>query len=621
MVRRFGVLMVVFSVAVLCAAWCDAEPGTSFYVSPAGNDGNPGTKEQPFQTITKARDAVRAISATASGDIVVNLAGGTYALDETLRFDSRDSGRNGHNIVYAALPGEMPVIGGGKSIKGWERDGDTRWKALVDVADLRQLYVNGIRAVRARGPVPEGVGRYGNLSFIDGDAGHTFPKEVAALPMVDWRNPADIEFGYYNSWGHMICKVKLIARDGSGGVKVAMQQPWFTLASRKEGVQIKLPAYIDNAFELLDEPGEWYLDKPAHVVYYVPRPGENLETASVVAPVLETLVEVRGTLDDPVHNIRFEGVTFADATWLSPNRQGHIDEQANFSFAPTNIFERDGLMVNLHNEYLKSPANVVLHAAHAIQFERCEFMRLGGAGLDLEYGSQDNIVSGCHFHDISGSAIQVGDVLKNDHHPDDARLIVRNNRITNNDIHHIGVEFQDSVGVFGGYVQETLIAHNEIHDLPYSGVSVGWGWGEEDAGGGGYVVIPFRYEQPTPARDNRIECNHIHDVMLLRNDGGGIYTLGNQPGTVIKDNHIHDNNKGGGPGGIYCDEGSGFIEITGNSVYNVETPMNYNNRSQDRIKTCREHDNHFGVKSGDAGFPQAVADGAGLEPAYRNGRH
>ena len=124
-----------------------------------------------------------------------------------------------------------------------------------------------------------------------------------------------------------------------------------------------------------------------------------------------------------------------------------------------------------------------------------------------------------------------------------------------------------------------------IRNLPYSGISVGWGWGEEDAGGGGYVNIQFRYSTPTPCGNNRIEFNHIHDVMRLRNDGGGIYTLGNQQGTIIRGNHIHDNNQGGGPGGIYLDEGSGFIEVTGNAVHNVETPMNYNNKVQNRIAT------------------------------------
>ena len=177
----------------------------------------------------------------------------------------------------------------------------------------------------------------------------------------------------------------------------------------------------------------------------------------------------------------------------------------------------------------------------SVRFERCTFTQLGGAGLDIEFGSQDNVVAGCRFCDISGTAVQVGDVLKDDHHPDDPRKIVKNNAVVNNYIHDCGVDYWGSVGVFAGYTEGTVIAHNEIASLPYSGISVGWGWGEEDAGGGNPdYQQPFKYDTPTPAKNNRIECNNIHGAMSKTDDGGGIYMLGNQPGTVIRGNHVHD---------------------------------------------------------------------------------
>jgi len=156
-----------------------------------------------------------------------------------------------------------------------------------------------------------------------------------------------------------------------------------------------------------------------------------------------------------------------------------------------------------------------------------------------------------------------------------------------------------------------LICH-----LPYTGISVGWGWGEEDAGGGApHYHQPFRYETPTPAKNNRIESNHIHHVMQELDDGGGIYTLSNQPGTIIRGNHIHDSR--GWPGGIYLDEGSAFIQVTGNSVNKVRRAMNFNNRSQNRIATCNVHDNFFGVPGKLPQAPTTVIDSAGLQPAYR----
>jgi hypothetical protein len=407
--------------------------------------------------------------------------------------------------------------------------------------------------------------------------------------------------------------VQSIKREGDHAV-VTMLQPYFTHARKKEGVQAGLPTYIENALELLDEPGEWYLDRPAKTVYYIPRPGEDMTKVEVIAPAIETLVELRGTLDKPVGHIRFEGITFRHGSWLRPSEIGHCEVQANLIVDSDrkDSFVRSEGLGNVHNENLKSPANVVCHAAKSIRFERCTFNQLGGAGLDIEYGSQDNTVSGCRFFDVSGSAVQIGDVLKNDHHPDDPRKIVKNNAVVNCYIHDCAVEYMGGVGVFGGYTEGTTIAHNEITRLPYSGISLGWGWGEEDAGGGSYKQ-PYIYDTPTPAKNNRIEMNNMHHVMRPMNDGGAIYILGNQPGTIIRGNYIHDNV--GTPGGIYLDEGSGFIEITGNLVYNVRTPMNYNNANQNRKATCKEHDNFFGAKPEAA---QSVVDHAGLEAPYRD---
>jgi len=603
-------MVVAIVLCVLSAAGPPATCGAAgeiqktFHVSPAGSDEAPGTETEPFGTVRKAGGAVRAVNHKMTGDIVVVLRGGSHAIGRTLVLDHRDSGTNGHNVVYKSHPGEAPVITGGRRIRGWQEDSGRRWKARATVDNFRQLYVNGVRARRARGGALRGAELVGKDGYTTTNA-----------EMADWGNPSDIELCYYVVWTHSRCKVKSIARQGDKAV-LTMAQPGFMLARNKEGVRVKLPSYVENALELLDEPGEWYLDRPKRTLYYIPRPGEDLKTAEVIAPALEKLIELRGTLKRPVHNIRFEGLTFADATWLGPSRIGHPDVQANFLPDPARLLKRMGTVTTVHNENIKSPSNIVCRAAKSIRFERCTFTRLGGGGIDLEYGAQDNVISGCRFHDISGTAIQIGDVLKDDHHPDDPRAVVRNNAVRNCVIHGCCVEYKGGVGIFVGYTDTTVIAHNEIFDLPYSGVSVGWGWGEEDAGGGSpNYHQPFRYKTPTPARGNRVEYNHIHHVMRERNDGGGIYTLSNQPGTIIRGNHIHDNK--GSPGGIYLDEGSGFIEVTGNCVYEVRRAMNFNNRAQNRTATCKVHDNFFDARPEPAGKLKRLIDTAGLEPAYR----
>ena len=590
--------------AVLFVASPGRSQQTAYYVSPGGNDSNAGTEAQPFKTLTKARETVRTVNKSMTRDIVVYLRGGTYAIDQPLLFEERDSGTNGHNVIYKSYAGEKASISGGRKIIGWERDSGNVWKARTDIPDFRQLYVNGVRAVRARGGLLPGAELYGRDGYKTSD-----------VNMATWGNQSDIEFIYDLEWERTICKVHHIAKEGSGAV-VTMLQPYFTLVRLKEGVRPTVPTYIENARELLDAPGEWYFDRAAQVVYYIPQVGEDVNSAEIMAPVVEKLLELRGSLDAPVHNIQFEGLTFCQASWLRPSQIGLVDLQANFVITPQNLIARaGGVVANLHNENRKSPSNVVLHAAKSIRFERCTFTQFGSGGIDLEYGSQDNLISGCKFYDLSGSAVQVGDVV--DHHPRDPREVVKNNQIVNNYIHDVAIQYAAGVGIFAGYTTGTVIARNEIRNLPYSGISVGWGWGEEDAGGGpDHYYQPFSYKEPTPSRDLRCEYNLIRNVMLERNDGGGIYTLGNMPGSVIRGNVIHDNV--GQPGGIYLDEGSGYIEVTGNVVYNVNKAMNYNNRAQNRIATCQEHDNYFDIKPTDRDFPKAVADKAGLEPAYRD---
>ena len=615
MVVRRAAVGALIGLPVVALSMFLAEPATAadvqqtFYVAPGGSDANPGTESKPLATVEGARDAVRRVNARMSGDVVVLLRGGTYRIDRTIVLDHRDSGTGGHHVIYQNYPGETPVVSGGRPITGWRPDAGGRWVAKPPPGDFRQLYVGGRRAVRARGGPLAGAELFGEDGY-----------RTTAAEMADWRNPADVELGYYVVWTHTRCKMQSIRRDGAGAI-VSMLQPHFNLARSKEGVRVELPSYVENAFELLDEPGEWYLDRPAEAVYYLPLPGEDMAEVEVIAPAVEKLLELRGTLDAPVRNLRFTGITFAEAGWLRPSRIGHADVQANFLIDPDKRLQRGGTVTTVHNENLKSPSNVVCRAARFVRFERCTFTRLGSGAIDLEFGSQENTIEGCRFHDISGTAIQVGDVLKADHHPDDPRAVVKNNRVLNNVIHDACLEYQGGVGVFVGYTDGTVIAHNEIFNLPYSGVSAGWGWGEEDAGGGAaHYFQPFRYDTPTPAGNNRIEWNHIHHVMQRLHDGGGIYTLSNQPGTVIRGNHLHDNP--GGPGGIYLDEGSGFIEVTGNLVYRVPQAMNFNNRVQNRIATCPVHDNHFDAPPDPAaGIPQAVKQviaAAGLEPAYRD---
>ncbi|MDW8078875.1 MAG: right-handed parallel beta-helix repeat-containing protein [Thermoguttaceae bacterium] len=603
----------------------------TFYVSTSGVDDAPGTKAKPFATIPRAQQAVRQWKRTRGlkGHILVLIGRGVYELNEPLAFGPEDGGEGAFRIIYQAEAPNEVVISGGRKIVDWREGENGVWEAVWRGKPFRQLYVAGKRAVRARsGVLDAGYDPSRWESLHDFSRGGALPDadflffegfQSSALDMADWRNQTDIELVFVNVWAHMRYLVRELRREGDLLV-VLMKQPQFLHGRAKEGVNVNLPAWVENARELLDEPGEWYLDRWEEKIFYRPRPGEDLTQAEVVAPQLERLVQIEGQLGRPVANIEFRGIVFSHANWFYPSEVGHADVQANFtldSFSDRLMVRRMGYS-SVHNEHRKSPGAVRLRYAEGIRFHRCTFTQCGSAALDIEQGSRGNQIVGCHFYDLSGSAIQIGDVLRDDHHPDDERKIVSDNSVENCLIHDCALDYMGGVGIFVGYTTRTRIVHNEICRLPYSGISVGWGWGEEDAGGGPeHYWQPFRYQTPTPSRENFIAFNHIHHVMCPMQDGGGIYTLGNQPGTVITGNYIHDNV--GAPGGIYLDEGSGFIEVRGNLIHNVVTALNFNNHAQDRIATCRVEGN-FVFEERPERFPpeaDAILSQAGLEKPYR----
>ncbi|HRZ83872.1 MAG TPA: right-handed parallel beta-helix repeat-containing protein, partial [Candidatus Hydrogenedentes bacterium] len=365
----------------------------------------------------------------------------------------------------------------------------------------------------------------------------------------------------------------------------------------KEGVRAEVPAYVENAAELVDEPGEFYYDIGTRVFRYRPREGEDMKTVAAITGGPPSPVSLTCWPDHGVCGASpwFEGITFADIDSTGERLEAHVDVQANYCLhTAENTFGRDGAVAALHNEYEKTDSGMTLGGTfleNDMVFSRCVFTRFSQGGLWIVPHQRKIVLHRCLFEDIGGTAVTIGGVEKRDHHP--TSWFDRHGDVVISEcvFRNCGVEYEGSVGVFVGYANGVVIARNEFYDLPYSAISVGWGWGEEDAGGGAYD-IPFRYATPTPCGANRILDNHIHHVMQKRDDGAAVYTLGNQPGTLIRGNHIHDNGPGG-PGGVYLDEGSGFIEVTGNRVYNVKRPMNFNNHAQDRRATCFVHDNDW----------------------------
>lgn len=483
--------------------------GTYIYASPNGS-GSLCSELSPC-SLEGARDKVRTMNASMTEDIIVLLRGGTYSLSSPFELTEsstvHDSGTNGYNVIYRAYPNETPILSGGQSIPGtaWTLHDSMNniYKADVGSLQTRQLYVNGIRAERARGETfPSGFART--------SAGYTLPSTGSYAGMAGWDNIGDIEMVIFYQWKSLRCPVASIS-----GSALTMQEPCWSLLA--PATTAAYPTWVENAYELLDEEGEWYLDLTGAVdgnagtLYYKPRSGESMAVSEVVAgSTAETLIKGTGTLDTPLHNVQIHGLTFLYTTWMYPSGNGGFPANQAASYVPP------GGGVG------QPPAAADFRAAKSIRLERNVFRHLGGTAISLEYGSQDNAIIGNVVEDVSATGIKVGFITGDDRNPADSRKIVKNNTVQNNYIVRTGAEYHGATGIFVGYTDHTVIEHNELYDLPYTGISVGWGWSTD----------------ATTAQNNVIRYNRIHRYMHTLRDGGGIYALGNQPNSTISDNYI-----------------------------------------------------------------------------------
>ncbi len=593
-----------------------------FWVSPQGSDNAAGTADSPFATIKQARNAIRSLpQAQRSGDIVVTLKGGTYRLDQTLTLDWRDSGQPGRPVVYRAAPNERPIIAGSVQVRNWTPDNSVPgvYRAVVGKVSSRQLYVNGVRAVRARTidyppsfrpafyylngvPKPDGI-QYllptsEPLEAWQDPSQWTNISKIEAVIITQWKMmtvPLESRIPYpgYTPYPQFLPYVPPEGRPpltvpARTGLLVMKAQPWrnANLFLANETRQPGLWSFwqvtrFENAKQFLDEPGEWYLDESdpsGGMLYYMPRPGEDMATAQVELPVRDALLDAQGRPSQPVEHIRFEGLTFAYGTWNDPAVNGYVSDQSGFHLVG------DGYAANVIGhvqEPVRTPGNVRLAYARNISFKETVFMHLGGVGLDFDSGSQGNSIEDCLFADISSAAIQLGGISGIDHHPVSSEQLTRDNRITNNVIYQTGQEYVDAAGIYVGFSRNTLISNNTISDVPWSGIAMGWGWGLLDPGmfpglphatRGQWMTITA----PTVNSGNRIVNNLIQRFLQVVWDGGAIYTTGQQGSSMedallIEGNVARNKRIGGGGNTFYTDGGSRYIMLKGNVSYDNPT--------------------------------------------------
>lgn len=629
------------------------------YVSPSGSAEGSGQKEDPLQTMAQAKDKVRTMNQNMTGDIKVYFEDGEYFMDHTVEFQPEDSGTNGHQIAYEAMEENHPVFTSGVEVTGWTDAQDPKRPGLVktqlpNVENTRELYVDGKMATKAKGPFPGSIERFGDYeSYTTYNGTHKAYKgyKSNAKEMLNWRNIQDIEFVYDILWVHRIAPVESIEVHNENEIYIKMLWEPFRLSQIAGGTQVHadLPSYIENAYELLDEPGEWYFDEVLKEMYYMPEEGQDMQQVKAVIPSLEQFLTVTGEADSKVQNISFDGLLFEYNTWLYPSTYGWPDQQANFAHDPMET-------ENMHGYSVSPQAAIETRMSENIHFSRCRFQNIGSVAIGILKGSEGNVIEQCSFEDISGGGVLIGGVNINDAHPvtlpeqasldeikaamekhaedpeskpHDERLIVKDNTVTNCYFNEIGTEYKGSIAVLAGYTDGTVITHNTIKNVAYSGISAGWGWGFWDQTGrtesveageitpDWYPVFPEG--DGAVSRNNIIEYNDVGHCMTKMHDGGGIYTLGDMPGSSISFNSIHDMSSW--PGGLYLDEGSGGMEVEGNITYNTPYTCFYNIREftwGHRMDQPDFKENYWDTAPNNINYPQELANQIGIEQQFEH---
>ncbi len=571
LVRVFVLASLAVTLTLGLASAQARQSSVALWVSPSGNDSATGKRHEPLLTLQRARDLARTKERGAR-NVTIYLQEGTFRLSRPLTLSPDDSGQRGGTVTYRAAPGATPVVSGAVSVSGWKLYDRTlgiyrarvpkvrKASGTASYPDSRQLYVNGRRATRARSQqYPDVTRTAGGYQASDGTMAH-------------WREPSALEAVTTTQWKTMRCGVQKIE-----GSEITMRQPCWTNANVfPPPWNFQLLSRWENAYELLDKKGEWFLDQRKGWLYYIPRVGEVLAKANVELPVLETLVEGTGTANNPISDIIFKGITFSYATWLSPSgANGYASDQSGFHL---NGFGHKPNTIGHDPNSVRTPGNVSFRYAHRITFSRNTFRHLGAVGLDFGVGSQDNEIIGNRFSDISSAAIQVGGVARSDAHPANKKQVVQNNTISHNTIRGIGREFYDAAGIYIGFSARTLVSHNQISEVPWSGVALGWGWGLYDQGS--FSGLPGAksgewgtYAEPTTNRDNRVVNNRISHFLQVLWDGGAIYTNGAQGtslsnGLTLSGNVMTDKRVKAGGNVIYTDGGSRYITISNNVLLN-----------------------------------------------------
>ncbi len=491
----------------------------ALFVSPDGDDSAQGTADRPLASIAAAKEKAKQL-----GDITaVVFRAGTYTIDKTVFFDKNDKS----DIVYKAYSNEKVVFTSGSPYTGFEEctvNGVRAFrKEIGKSADFNILFNEKTTLSRTRYP-ESGYLYVNDVREADktppadgGDAVHTACSGmiINKNDFQSFENINDIEIKLLHYWKDESLLISSY-NDETGYIEFNKKSTM--LISKNDRF------FLQNVFETLNTPGEWYLDKSEGILYVIPEATDTPESYTVWGSTNDTMISVDG-----VDGVSFEGIVF----------------RANgYKYIPEREFSQAAYDVT---------ACISYQNAKDFHIKNCEFKDIAACSVFLGKAVQNASVESCLFQNIGAQAVYVRGENIDVNDP----AVTKNITITNNQISDYGKVYYNAVAVLIIHANSVDITHNEIHDGYYTAISVGWVWG-------------YAY---SVCYNNKICDNLIYNIgQGWLSDMGGIYTLGNQPGTVISGNVIHnvsaDPEEGGyGGWGIYLDEGSSYILVEKNLSY------------------------------------------------------
>jgi hypothetical protein len=569
----------LLAILSLLSGLAQAATQAGFYVDPdCGSDSHSGSLAFPFQTIEKARDTVRTINGSMTGDIVVYLRGGIYSLGEALKLDARDSGSNGFRVIYRNYPYEEPILDGGRPISGWTAVSNGIYSANAGSMRFNQLYVNNRPAQRARYP------EYGSPNKIIATDAANQQIRINQSEIQPWSNLNRVQMVIASSFTSCRLRIDSFSTNGTEAVVTPMDPEraayWGWLAGPLEGT----PSYFfENHLDFLDTPGEWFLDVDTDTVYYMPHADEDMSTANVFAPELEELLHVEDT-----QNVTLFGLTFQQAAWLEPMTNGMVQRQGSMRVLATD----GGTNGWSTAQFNVVPAATYFKGIKNVRIERCVFTKMGAAAMGFDTGTTSNTVVGNVFSEIAESGI-IYDM--DNYRWATGEALSSLDTFDSNYFFRIGTLYYGGTGLFAFWPDRITITHNEFAQINGLGMNVGWG---------------ATYDT-TATKEPVVAYNRIHDTSVRALDSGGIHTKSDLSGALITQNWIYNITKRSwwdiGPEryshGVYLDDASENTTVSSNVFMNIQ--------DEDILVKGFSHS----LVANDS-QSQAIKDASGIRPEY-----